>query len=530
MAKVIEEQEEQEEITIEDVSYVIKFADAINGMGSYGITPLLLNQRLKDISLNQRQATETTLKNAIDDIKNSETVIQEFAQDFEIQSQPYRRLLSYLGNMLSFDMTYVCTNATKDSDYKSAKYRKDLDKVKRFFDRFDYIEEFSNVSQQLLRNETFFACPRFSEDKIILQELPSSPNYTLITARWDYGFVFDFNMNWFYQGGVDINSYPDFFIEKWNDFHANKKVETYKPSFNPMVRGENAWAYWQEVPVDVGWVWKMNPTVVTRVPYFTGMFLDLIQQPLMRSLQKSANMATAAKMLYGEIPLLKDAGTKQRDQFAISPSNLGKFMAVVKAAIGDAVKAAAAPLNNSQAISFPLEEKLYSSYLKTALATSGVNTNLIYNSDQKPNAIETQLSLNADEQLMMSIYPQFEQFLNYYVNKETKDFKFKFRFEGTNFFNNREFRLNQQVTLIDKGIVMPQKVAAAIGMNPFEMDRQMAESRAQGWVDNLTPIISSFQLSGKEDAGRPKKATGDLSEEGTQTRSDGGNIEKGGTV
>ena len=55
----------------------------------------------------------------------------------------------------------------------------------------------------------------------------------------------------------------------------------------------------------------------------------------------------------------------------------------------------------------------------------------------------------------------------------------------------------------------------------------MAEAKANGWVDNLTPIISSFQLSGKEDAGRPKKSAGDLSEEGDQTRSDGGNIDKG---
>jgi hypothetical protein len=186
-------------------------------------------------------------------------------------------------------------------------------------------------------------------------------------------------------------------------------------------------------------------------------------------------------------------------------------------------------LTGVQAISFATENELYSSYLKTALATSGVNTNLIFTSDVRPNAIESQLSLNVDENQMFSLYPQFEKFMSYHINKLTKNFKFKINFEGTTFFNNRQQRFDKYTSLASTGIVLPQKIAASIGMNPFDFQRQLEEAQGTGWVDKLTPIISGFQ-QGKEEAGRPQKKDGDLSDSGAETRSVASNVGKGGKV
>jgi hypothetical protein len=77
------------------------------------------------------------------------------------------------------------------------------------------------------------------------------------------------------------------------------------------------------------------------------------------------------------------------------------------------------------------------------------------------------------------------------------------------------------------GIVLPQKIAAAIGMNPFDFERQLAEAKASGFVDNLTPIISGFQMS-PDDNGRPKKDDSELTDSGSQTREGAENIGRGG--
>ncbi len=533
MARKKIEKQDDVLLTEKEVNYVLAFSSALMNGSIYGnaINPMMLNQRMKDITLSPLKATETSLNDALKDPKNSEILLQEFSQNFEIESQLYKRLLSYLGNMLSFDLTYVCNNIKESGEYKSSAYKKDLDIVKGFFDKFDYRKEFTTVVHELLRNEAYFCCTRFEGNQYLLQELPASPTYTMITGRWDYGLLFSFSMLWFINPGVDINMYPLFFKEKYTEVFKGMNKEGYIASLSPEARGSNYWVYWQDIDVNTGWCFKFLPEIATRVPVLTAMFLELIQQDFQRALQKNINMANAAKIVMGEVPTLKDTQAKPKDNFTISADYLGKFLAFVKAAIGESIKAAAIPLNNIKGIEFSSNNDMYKSYLKNVVASSGVNSNLIFTSDTKMNAIESQLSVNVDEQWLYSLYPQFEMFLNYQINKLTKKYKFNFKFEGSKFFNNYQQRFDNQMALVDKGIVLPQEIAASLGMNPFEFERQLEEARELGFVDKLTPILSSFQMSPKADAGgRPTKSTTKIGEDGEETRSSGGNLGRGGKI
>jgi hypothetical protein len=525
----------KEEVNIpENVVWdILEFASEMGGFGQFqpAMNPMLLNQRMKEISLNPLQATESNLNSAMRDPRNSEAILQSLSQEFEIQSQIYKKLLSYLGNMLSFDMSFSCKNA-KSTDYKSPAYNKDLDIVKEFFDKFDYKKEFPVAVKEMLRNEAYFCAIRDDiPDGIVLQELPSSPVYTMITGRFSHGLLFDMNLFWYNLAGVDIDLYSDFFKEKWGEFLTNSGNREYNPSLPSNMRGLSSFTYWQSIPPEVGWVWKFNPEIATRIPYFAPLFLDLIQQPLIRALQKNISMSAAARLIIGQVSKLKDANTKMKDQFDISPDLLGKFLSLVKSAIGESLKVSALPLENIQQVEFSPQNELYDSYLKTVLASSGVNTSLIYTSHNvRPNVLESSLSLNVDEQMLYSLYPQFESFLNFQINRLTKKFKFNFEFEGSQFFNNREQRQATQQTLMSQGIILPHKISASLGMNPFSFQRQMEEAKAMGWVDQLTPIVPAFQ-QGAEDGkstGRPKKSDSELGDSGDQTRSDGANIGRGG--
>jgi hypothetical protein len=434
---------------------------------------------------------------------------------------PYKRLIDYLSGMLSWDFTY--TSDVDEKDYDSAAFKKDYKAVEQFFNRFDYKKEFATVMRQMLRNEAFFCLPRFEGEKIVLQELPSSPTYTKITGRWDYGLEFSFNMLWFILPGVDLNMYPDFFKRRYANFWGKAGDTNYIPSLPPELRGTSSWVYWQDVPVDVGWCWKLNPEIATRVPYFSPLFSDLILQPLMRNLQKNINMSVASRMIVGEVPFLKDAAAKVKDQISMTPETLGKFLQLVRSALSEALRITAAPLNNMQGVEFKAENDVYSSYLGTALASSGINSNLIFSSDIKPNSVETRLSLNVDEQIATKIYPQFNAFLDYHVNKFTTKYKFKFAFEGTQFYTNRADRFDAQTKLLPMGIILPQKLAASMGMNPFEFEKQLAEARAGKWVDKLTPIISGAQMAGAT-GGAPAKPESKLTDDGEATKSNSRNV------
>jgi hypothetical protein len=555
-----------------EVWNVIEFTRAMgNGLYSPYLSPDLVSGRMKDITLNPMAATQAMLDEAMQSPKTHEKQVQEFSQSFELTSMVYKRLLSYLGNMLSFDITYV-SNAELE-DFSTPKWKKDNSIIEKFIEKFDYKKELHVVVKEMLRNDGFFACFRDTGDRFVLQELPSE--YCKITGRWGNGFLFSFDMYWFLQPGVDIDMYPPFFKKKFNEIWgsgaSNTATRRYDPSLPPDLRDRSTWIYWVDVPVTTGVCFKLTPELATRLPYFTPLFNDLILQPLMRNLQKSADMASASKMIIGEVPMLnRDAKATVKDSISVSPDLLGKFMALVKSAISDAVRVAAAPLTNMQGVEFTSNSTMYDQYLRTSLASSGINTNLIFSSSIKPNVIETQLSLNVDEQMMTTLYPQFEDFMDYWANKYTKTYKFRFSFEGTDFFLNRDSRLEKQMQLFNIGIVMPQKIAAALGMKPAELRKHMAEGKAMDFMGMLTPptVLNQEQIikdttksqiqvanktaelkpeaapSGKPGVqkapvlpttepaskGRPKKPASKISDEGAKTEAQGTNIGRGGKV
>ena len=521
-------------LTEKEVWDVVEFWNYANGMsgGSYGspVTIDLLNQRLKDISLvNTGDVTEQQVKDALKSPKDNELELLRQSEHFELISQIYKRLLNYLGNTLSFDFTYVCTNLTKDvttSKRKKAKYLKDRNKVKDFFDSFKYKEEFTKIARQLLRQEAFFSVFRDDTGQFVFQELPSER--AKITGKFAYGLAFSFDYNYFLTTGIDIDMYPPIFKENLNKVLTGEinNGGGYNPSNTLLHRGDYGFAQWIDCSAsDNFWMFKLTPEVTTRIPFFVGMFPDLVLEPTIRELQKSNYMASAAKIIHGEVPYLNKGKAEQKNSVALTPEILGRFMNLVKLALDNtAVRVASTPLENVKAFDFKADTDIRSSSIRTTIGSSGVSANLLFPADVKPNTIESQLSLAVDEIMMKQIYPQLENFLNFYVNRLTDEFKFKFTLEGTNFYLDGDRRKKEAYDLAERGIVLPQKIAAAHNMNPFDMERQMLEGKILEFMDELDPIKLGSQTT-NEDAGRPTKNEGSLSESGAQQREDGGNAE-----
>lgn len=585
------EKEEDILLSKEDVNYVIDFARAYgNGIYNSYLNPDLVSGRMKDINMNPQAAEEAALATAIKEPKNNEKQFRAFSQAFEVSSMIYKRLLSYSANMLSFDITYTA-NAKSPDDYNTAKFKKDLDAVENFLDRFEYKKEFRVVVKEMLRNDTYFGLLRQDlGNKYVLQELP--PEYCKITGRWENGFLFSFNMYWFLQPGVDIDMYPAFFKKKYKElWQSPNTTQRYNPGLAPELRAGSVWVYWVDVPVDIGVCFKMQSEIATNLPYFAPMFADLLLEPLMRNLQKNINMAAASKLVMGQVPFLqKDVKATVRDSISISPALLGQFMALVRNAISESIKVASAPLEDIKGISFDGDNEMYSKYKRTAVASSGANTNLLFSDEIKPNTVETQLSLNVDEQIVTTLYPYFDEFMEYHINKHARTYRFKFYFEGTDFYLNRSERQEFVWGLFDKGVILYQKIAAAHGMKPSQMRKYMEESAAMDFMGKLTPpaiqlakVTTDMQTESQKEIanvtaknqkdlaktnaelapkpapstgakpaakkpaakapapakapaapktagkkGRPKMKDSEISEEGMQTRTQGSNIGRGG--
>ena len=499
--------------------------------------PQLLNSRLKDLSLlSSGTLTEDRVDKALSNPKESEKELLAISENLEYTSSSYKRIISYMSSLPAWDLTYYCKNIGDISNYKSKKYQKSLDVMKDFFDRFDYKQEFGIAIKQLFRQEVFFTVLRDEGEVYTLQEL--APDYSLITGRWDYGLLFSYNYVYFQQGGIDISLFPEVFKRTYIKLFTDASGNTYNPSAAVDMRGDSRWVLWADCsPADGFWCWKMSPQVAARIPIYSGLFPDLAMQGLVRGLQKSSWMSAAIKLIFGEIPMLnKDTKATLRDAVSMSPKLLGEFLALVKSAINnDAVKFTSAPLSNIKPIQFDNDNEIYSSYSKLVTGLSGVSGNLLFSTGLKNNAVESMLSAEIDGMISTSIYPYFNQFMDYQVNKRIKEkgleYRFGFNFEGTNSYLDRQRRLETQITLMGQGLANPQKIFAAVGQSPLVAQAQLDEARMQGWTDNLTPVIAAAQMSGNaKNAGRPSKSDDELTDSGQNTRSAGSNIEKGANI
>jgi hypothetical protein len=512
-------------ISEQEVYDVLKFAGSLYS-GIY--TPQLVNSRLQDVGLSPMVGTASDIDKALTDPKNNEQQLIGYSQWLELNNMLYKRTMHYLSGLLSFDVTYYPTNA-EVGDLKSPQYKKDSKIVEDFFNRFNIKKEFKLALRQMLRNEAYFGFLRDDGSYYNLQEI--NQKYALITGRSDSGILWDVNMYLTYEPGISLEMLPPPFAKYYGDvFLNNGKTEEYNPASLVGIR-DSSWVLWHQTsPADGAVCFKFSPELATRVPLLSAMMPDVVLQPVIRQLQTNSYYAQATKLILGRVPMLNKEvkGAVSKDAIALSPDLLGKFLALIKASLPDAIKVGASPLEDAKAIDFSGED-FYSKYLQTSVATSGGSSRLFFQLD-RGNAIETQLAIDTDVFLMEQVYPQFEEFLNYHINKRTKKYKFAFKLEGSEFFTDKKRRLDTQVQLMGLGIVNVQKLAAAVGQLPHEFEMQLAMAKASGFVDGLTPIVMAAQMAnGKDETGRPKKAVGDLGDSGTETRGSASNVDKGGS-
>jgi hypothetical protein len=522
--------ENQEMLTEEQVWNVIEFAKNMSPYYNNVFTPDLVNQRMQDINMNPMASTQDAIEKALLNPKDSEDVLIGNSQYFELNDMMYKRMIYYLGNMLSFDLTYTCMNA-EISDYKSKEYKKDLVEVYDFLDKFDIKKEFKKVLRQLVRQEVFYCVLRDDGDKYILQELPQE--YCKITGRWEYGFLFDFDLYWFIQPSVSIDMYPSYFKQLYYDW-VEQKNKGYNPAAS-LNKRNGSFVYWRQTsPENNVWAWKFNPDVVSKVPFLSPLFSDIVLKPLIRKLQTNIYMLQAQKVMIGLIPLLKETkGASVKDSIAVSPEVMGKFLGLLKQGLNEAIKVSGVPFEDVKSLDFDgTDKQILQEYTKTTAALSGVNSRLIFSIDKQSN-IESQLSINVDEYLMNYIYPYFEDFLSYHINKRTSRFKFKFKFEGSEFDINKDKRLENATTLADKGIVLPQKFASALGMLPQDLERMLDEAKATGFTDKLIKMLNLNTMNTGDSTkknGREKKKDNELTDSASATRESGSNIGRGGKI
>lgn len=330
-----------------------------------------------------------------------------------------------------------------------------------------------------------------------------------------------FDMTYFLNAGVDIDGFDPVFKEYYNKVFVDGKINNeYRPT-NPLSDRDGSFAMWvQTSPNDGSWMFKFDTSNFNNTPFLAPLLRDTLRDAEIEELQYDKDFASAYGILAGEIRLFDNAksGTKQ-NQFAIDTKTLGTFMGAVKKGLDSRVKAVAMPTENTHFYQYQDTNKdMYDNRLKTSAGSGSSMSRVIYSSDKMGNA-ELQYATEAQYQIVKPMYYQFENFMNYFGNKLTKKFRFKFTFDGCAYEYEREKRFERLMKFADKGIVLNQSAyASALGMRPQDFERSLNESYASGWTKKLQLLLNTNTSKDGGTNGRPTKDDTEISESGEASR------------
>ena len=517
-------------LTQDEVLDIIRMGEQIYNTQGFGyFTPFLANQNQINLNNNGIKPTLNSINQAFANYKDSGELLRSYTEFMSTYDMLFDRLGKYYSGMLAFDLNRVCLNAYTEKDYQSQEYKDDLLRVRRFFDSFDYKQWFGNIARCLPKYEVYFTWLRDNKgtftktghieldeeysnwSKYMLQTLPQEK--CIITATWEKGFLFDFNMDYFLQAGVTIDSFDPVFKEYWRDLFGE---EEYNPTAQFKNRKGSFAMTTQTSPEDGAWCWKFDITNTNQTPFLAPMIKKILNNEEMENLQKDKNFLTARAIIVGSIPLMsKQVGGETTDAMAWKPETLMKFMSLVKRGLDKNVVNVATPTEDPRFMQFQdYSDNMYKNQIKTGIGQGASASRLLF-ADDKMSESEVKNAIRTDYNLVKHLYDQFSNFLNYYVNQKTKKYKFKFILSGCTYDFIRKEEAENLLKLAEVGMVLNAPAYSKIvNMTPDDFERALEESKYGGFTEKLSQLVSIHTQPKQE--GRPK--SDDVSDSGATSR------------
>lgn len=513
--------EEEQMLSTSELVEVLKFAAQIYNTDPYGyFTPNMSNQNIIDLNNNPEVPTKEKVTKALSDYKHNSEQLQAYSEFMESFDMIYKRLVKYYTGMLSFDLDISCINAyAPNTDYKSKEYKEDLRRVYKFLDSFDYKSEFRKVVKELLRRQNYFTWFRDSQgtfdgaavdlndeskhktSRYTLQTMPQK--FCKITGRWEYGYLYDFDMTYFTKAGTSLDSYDPVFRKYWKNTFGDSSAQNYVPT-TPLANRYGDYALWtQTSPDDNAWVFTFDENNIVATPFLVPNILNFLTNKEIEGLQKDKDMISARGILAGEIQLLdKQKSGQSTDAMAYNMKTLMKMLSLVKRGLNSNINAVAMPAASPKFYQFAdSNTDMVKNTTNNTVGQAVSASRIIYSSD-KMSETEAKNAIITDFNMVADLYPQFEHFLNFFVNKKTRKYKFAFKFSGCTYPFTREEMINKYTMLMDKGVIFaPRTYAKVLDMTPMEFDRLLEEGKYCEWADELTSMMQSiYTQSGKDGA------------------------------
>ncbi len=395
----------------------------------------------------------------------------------------YKHLIHYMSHMLTHDYILIPDNNLN-------KTINDKKLLSSFYDNLEFIENYnvkeklSAIETILVREDFYFGYERSDGDNYIWQRLPSDSCRLL---GWDeFGcLTFEFDFSYFNKNGLALENFDSEFKTKFDSYKNNSKER------------------WQQLS-DNAICFKFDTSVLYGLPYFSGLFTDLMGLEDYKDDQEDSNRANNYKLISLQIPVWdKDKGVNQYlvslDHVANFVSNAQRNTPTKFGIFASPMKTEVLNLNKSE-----FEENIVSKAQNDLMTSAGVSK-LIGNGGDTSMGLER--SIQDDETVMFGLLRQYELWFKKRLRMFNGDkYRWKIFMPDISIYNKKEMF---EMYLKSSNAGMPKSPLIA-SMNMSQADfisLANLENNQLNIVEELLVVLpSAATTSGNDEGGRPGKA------------------------
>jgi hypothetical protein len=499
------------------------------------------NNNLIDLNNNPKIPSYESLRNAIINYKDNAELLQDFSEFMKAWDTLYAKIIDVKLSMLSFDVSWVVDRyMIKDpKELSSKEFQDDYRRVCKFMSKFKSKQEFREVAENMLISDTYFCWLRdsygtFNDDELELDDnykVKKSQNFALQMMPQEYckitgssvypkTFLWDFNVDYFDNAWVNVNNYDPSLKQAYESIVGNKQLRSFVNSNGELNKISKSFDGYVRTRVSSGaYCFKYDTSNFNAVPPFAKLMREAFTSDELAKLQRSKDALSANALILGEMKTKKDDKIgNEKNSFIIDPKQVGTLLRIARNMVNNAnIKQIALPLEETRLYQFnDMNPKMVDNRLTTIAGQSISSGTMIY-TDEKMGQFEQQNALALDYHSVADrIYPQFENFLEYFVNKKTKKYKFKFRVDGSTLPFLRQDKLDNQIKLSNMGIQADiSKMSALMGYDSNELEAMMMMAKYGGMQDSLVLLMNNNTSTDGNKVGNPEKSIQDKSDNGS---------------
>ena len=522
MSKEKKQDIKEHKLTTAELSEMLAKASEI--YTNYGLmsNSYIANKTLVGLTDNPKVPSSDSLKTVFANYSNAEnaTLIQQYNEFSSVVDPLLSRAVEYYANLLSFDLSWSCKNDNmSNDDFNSQEYKDDCNRRNMLLDRLNIKQYFKDITKICLKRETCFVWIRdgkgsfqhkpldIENDKNNVYSIQYMPQERCkLVGKNEFGYNWDFDMSYFMSNNVSIDGYDPIFKKYFDLVYDDNKNKPYNQYGNRSLIDNKSDYYVRTSPEDGGWVFKRDTSNNIEIPFLSNLLIDSLNANEIENLQKDKNMLSAMALLVGDLPLNnKQKSGSVSDSLALQPSTITSFLGLVNKGVRKNINATIMPAVGSKLYQYQDYNENMSNMSKKEFAGKTASASGLLYSTEKSNSMEIEAQIQNDFMVCAIMYAQFENFLNFFINKKMKKYKWSFSLSGTTQPTIRERQKKNLIEMASIGFVPNLSVwSSVLGIKPQDFERSLREARYGGLTDTLVSLSSIHTASGSTSEGRPE--------------------------